>query len=284
MPNSTLESSPPPTLWHYTSPGGLAGIITGGEVWATVIHYLNDAKEFQHALELFRTALAGKIAQTSDPGIKTFLSFVKDSLDRVMKVNVCVFSLSEDGNLLSQWRAYCPPEGGYSIGFRTSQLTTCLQQQGFRLIRCIYDETVQRQFVEETLNEFVTKYSEKHGGQPCSKEIFNLEFSGLVSQRIWSVAPTFKHPSFSEEQEWRAVSQPIPWTNDAISYRVGASCIIPHYKLGLQDASESSVISHIMVGPSKHPELASASINFLRNRAKMKIQAVAPSHTPYRTL
>ena len=282
MPNTI--SSPPPILWHYTSPGGLAGIVTSGEVWVTVIHYLNDAKEFQHALELFRIALANKIAQASDSGIETFLSLVKDSIDRVMKVNVCIFSLSEDGNLLSQWRAYCPPEGGYAIGFRTSQLTTCLQQQGFRLIRCIYDETVQRQFVEVMLNDFVTKYSEKHKGKPCSKETFQSEFSGLVSQRIWSEAPTFKHPSFSEEQEWRAVSQPIPSTDDAISYRVGASCIIPHYKLKLHDAPGTSVISQVMVGPSKHPQLASGSINFLHNRAKLKIPAVAPSHTPYRTL
>jgi hypothetical protein len=282
MPNNI--SSPPPILWHYTSPGGLAGIVTSGEVWATVIHYLNDAKEFQHALELFRNALTTKISQASDSGIKTFLSFVKDSLDSIIGVNVCVFSLSEDGNLLSQWRAYCPSEGGYAVGFRTGQLTTCLQQQGFRLIRCIYDETLQRQFVEVMLNEFVTQYSQKHSGQPCTQELFRTEFSGLISHRVWSLAPTFKHPSFSEEREWRAVSQPIPWTDDGISYRVGPSCIIPHYKLKLQDDHDKPVISQIMVGPSKHPQLAFGSINFLRNRAKLKIQAVTPSHTPYRTL
>ena len=49
-----------------------------------------------------------------------------------------VASFSENGDQLSQWRAYCPKGNGFSIGFRYSDLSYLLKTTGFRLVKCIY--------------------------------------------------------------------------------------------------------------------------------------------------
>jgi hypothetical protein len=46
-----LNRHPPGILYHYTTQTGLLGIITSGEIWASHTQYLNDVREFPHAIE-----------------------------------------------------------------------------------------------------------------------------------------------------------------------------------------------------------------------------------------
>jgi hypothetical protein len=281
--SSYFELCSPPVLWHYTSPSGLAGVVSTGEVWATVIHYLNDEREFQHALDLFRKAI-DSVAKEQSPSAQTALSAAKDSLNQISGVNVCVFSLSEYGDLLSQWRAYCPPDGGYSIAMRTAILSGILEKQGFRLVKCTYDESFQFAIAKHMMEEFAIEYTQKYGQEDCTVERFRAELSSPLLYKICSVAPCFKHPSFAEEREWRAISQPISWEDSAFSTRITSNCIVPHYRLKIHDEQHNDVISQIIVGPSKNQKLASRSVNFLSNQAKLRLGSVALSHTPYRNL
>lgn len=278
-----FEANSPPILWHYTSPTGLRGIVSDGEVWATVIHYLNDVREFQHALDLFRRAI-DSVAEKQSSSAQTALMAAKNSLNQISGVSVCVFSLSEHGDLLSQWRAYCPPDGGYSIGMRTAILRGVLEKQGFRLVKCTYDENLQFAIARQMMEEFATEYSQKYGQEDCTAERFRAELSGSLRYKIYSVAPCFKHPSFIEEREWRAISQPISWNDPAFSTRITSNCIVPHYRLKIHNEQHNDVISQIVVGPSKNQKLAMSSVNFLSNHAKLKLGSVTLSHTPYRNL
>jgi hypothetical protein len=50
---SLLGRSPSTTLYHYTTQGGLLGVVQTGELWATNVQYMNDRREFFLSLEIF---------------------------------------------------------------------------------------------------------------------------------------------------------------------------------------------------------------------------------------
>ena len=52
-----------PTLYHYTSIGGLLGIVKTKVIWATQVQYLNDMHEVRDA-SLLAHSLAGSVFGT----------------------------------------------------------------------------------------------------------------------------------------------------------------------------------------------------------------------------
>ena len=47
----------PEYLYHYTSIHAVDGILKNRVVWASVLHFLNDSKEWKHAIELAQDQL-----------------------------------------------------------------------------------------------------------------------------------------------------------------------------------------------------------------------------------
>ena len=119
-------SQAPEDLWHYTDAYGLQGILQGEKLWATNVRFLNDSQEVWHGVNLALGALSDLANSLTKPETKRFLTglsdpekaiipkFLRDSLDAFV---VC---FCENGDLLSQWRAYAGSDsaGGYAIGFR----------------------------------------------------------------------------------------------------------------------------------------------------------------------
>ena len=60
-----LFRQPPEILYHYTGQKGLLGIIGKKEIWASHTQYLNDQREFRHAMELVRDELS-QMARQAD--------------------------------------------------------------------------------------------------------------------------------------------------------------------------------------------------------------------------
>jgi hypothetical protein len=110
-----------------------------------MIHYLNDAAELKTAKSICREILANELRQTSDFAVKDLVGSWREFLgdELVEETRTCVVSFTEQPDLLSQWRGYCPPGGGYALGFRTSSLEACLHKQGFVLVRCVYNRSDQ---------------------------------------------------------------------------------------------------------------------------------------------
>jgi len=128
----------PTTLYHYTNVSGLYGILERSALWASNIHYLNDSKEFHQAIECAQQTL-----HTESIGLNTgrradLLKRFKERLEQVSQVSILVASLSENNDSLSQWRGYCPPRGGYAVGFNYGRLDLFAKQQGFQLLPCHY--------------------------------------------------------------------------------------------------------------------------------------------------
>src|SRR5438270_3461004 len=111
-----LDVPPPPVLYHYTSMEGLLSIVKSGRMRASHIRYLNDLSEAEwlwgiavRELEKMQSALE---TETDSDATK-----ILELIDKRRSGNEFVASFSENGDDLSQWRAYCPSGAGFGIGF-----------------------------------------------------------------------------------------------------------------------------------------------------------------------
>jgi hypothetical protein len=64
-----------------------------------------------------------------------------------------VTCFTKQSSLLSQWRGYCPPHRGVSIGFQADDLRTEAEKQRFRLRECLYGPTRQSTIAESLADD-----------------------------------------------------------------------------------------------------------------------------------
>src|SRR5258708_27070447 len=182
-------------IFHYTSQKGFLGILQDKALWASKIQFLNDSAEFQYTFDLVESRLK---EQERNPKLKEFSHFRKNVigwLNGSMKYpNIFVASFSERGDLLSQWRAYCPDGTGFSIGFTYDQLLPAIKKEepNARLVKCSYQVDEQNKIVDEIISHAM---SQVHKGQ---LEQSSAIVASLLMRDISNLATVFKHPSFEE--------------------------------------------------------------------------------------
>lgn len=278
----------PARLYHYTSQEGLLGILEDGILQCSSAHFLSDAKEIEHAVELAvqRLEIFWNEFEPRDPDIDDDQELVRGLVQQVRGLRsapVYVFSMSVDGNLLSQWRAYCPESGGYSIGFSSRRLRRLADRQGFKLLRCIYEKDHQRMAIDNLIRETVGTYQEARAeGAPVSSELWRshkVEFLSAFSE----LAAAFKDPAFKEEREFRLVSGPFAKTRGKVRYREGPSTPIPYIEFDLREEERNRLpITRTWIGPTPNEKLAIRAVGALMNRYSLGTE-VRLSEIPYRT-
>jgi hypothetical protein len=245
----------PSELFHYTSGPGVIGIHESHQLWASSIQYLNDTTEFQFALDkvwhvLYRATL------TKDQRLYPLWDFLKDEAMRLRDPTVCVFSLSELDDDLTQWRAYCPPGNGFAIGFHTQRLAAMAEVQGFRLVKCVYEEGEQTKLLRELASRVVSTFDDLTA-KGTKEDVVIAEVKATYHRELQLIAPVLKHPAFRAEQEWRLVSEPKGIHDPGWRLRSGQSNLIPYYVFELGDReSASSPIAEVRVGPSPNPRVS----------------------------
>lgn len=247
----------PKIVYHYTTQAGLLGILQAGTLWATKIHYLNDASELVEPLRLADQCILekyGRIYDSGDPDEDFALKIIDNMLAAVRgaaSINICLVSFCTNGDLLSQWRGYGNPGCAYSIGFNTSRLNESIaaRGQGFELRSCTYYD---RSSYEQEIRRIV--YDSFDIAR--SQKVLPLNFIGHFIERT----STMKLDCFQEEDEWRLVSTaPISFSDNNFCFRFGKSFAIPYYSLSFDVSS----ISEIIVGPCPHPDLSADAVNGL---------------------
>lgn len=267
--NDALLRKPEKPLYHYTTQSGLLGIIKDRKIWATHTQYLNDRREFLHAVDLVREEIErlfkDKNTQTGQESAARMeaLERMRDMSSRSPEgINVCVCSFSEAGDSLSQWRAY-GGSSGFAIGFSQNVLQVAVEKQKFFLAPCIYDPATQldivRALVEEVLDEYLSKDPGIEGWEP-DKEIAEAfwETGGNLLAYLYRFAPMLKDRAFAEEREWRIISNPV--FAQHLDYREGRSLIIPYYPLPLWENGQKTEIYEIIVGPTPDLERSIKSL------------------------
>jgi hypothetical protein len=280
-----LMNEPEKILYHYTSLEGLLGIISSQpqSIWATNILYLNDASELNYALKLLKKQIRNfqKVpVNVFAPG-GMFFQILMELIEGKnfiptgpLGYYVCSFSQEED--LLSQWRGYCPKGTGVSLGFKFSKLKECAQRSGFLIKRCIYKENKQldqlRKFINSTSDQIKSIMTEEKDKKLLLD--FILKFMKL--------APIFKHPKFEAEREWRIIAGLKSEVTKSIKFRPGQSMIVPYIEIPLPREGENLYINKIVIGPTHEQNLSKASIEYLLRSKNVKFDEVQYSTIPYR--
>jgi hypothetical protein len=272
VPEQTIQH-----LYHYTSIRGVEGIINNKAVWASILHFMNDSAEWGYALDLARTEVRRHSNERPDPRWPIIISQLADGLDRFRHLNLCIFSLSEISNQLSQWRAYCPPDGGYAIRFNIEHLKEQLDAQGFKLLKCEYDPPLQCELVRSFVCSALSTI--RVIPQEGSLDALISQAQEKLIELLIVIAPRLKHPDFREEREWRAMKL-VKSDDLSMSYRIQGSIAIPHCVISLDKVRGEFPIEDIMVGPNPHQALAVNGLT--RIVFKAGVRSVTTSQTPLR--
>lgn len=263
-------SNAPEELFHYTSPSGARGILTKATVWASMIHYMNDAQEFRYAL-----GVAEKLVSAAPAAEAHHRAICSEFLSALQRMAVFVFSLTQHKDALRQWRAYSA-NGGYAIGFATPHLSAIAKANGAALVRCDYDPESQRARLSPIVNEMICEAEAVEPG--FAVPALYDRFAG----RFTEAAAAIKHESFRDEDEWRIVSG-IGVNSSTVQYRDAGGLIIPYCEWSLLQGGTYPV-SKIIVGPTIPGELASRSLRYLTGAVFNWPVKVEVSESTYRPL
>jgi hypothetical protein len=111
-----LTGPVPDIVYHYCGPDGLLGILRSRQIWATSMRHLNDTSEQMYAAEQIRSILGCIARETSADAAALPAALLIDRAEEAISYVAC---FSEHDDLLSQWRAYAPPGGGFALGIET---------------------------------------------------------------------------------------------------------------------------------------------------------------------
>jgi hypothetical protein len=253
----------PERLFHYTTQRGLLGILRDQEIWMTHTQYLNDVTEFRHAINLVTDEINRRLA-TAQQAERVVLEEMLGNVSlRAADVNVCVACFSEDGDSLSQWRAYGEPAAGYAIGFDGAFISRLANVSGFGLVKCVYEEDETLAFVRNFVSNNVSEVLAKRIDDPSHDDYYFWRTGGNFRACLNRVAPVFKNHAFKDEREWRLISRPLMCSTEGFDYRPGKSMVVPYFRLSITnqpDEVDRKRFHSVVVGPTPNPEQAEIAV------------------------
>lgn len=275
----------PYTLYHYTDQAGLLGIIESKTIWATHTQFLNDTKEFIHAVDIIND----EIMRLSRKQNRTpYYNFMQTLLYGAEKTNVCISSFSASHDLLSQWRSYGSATSGFALGFCYRKLKSVANSLDWQLVPCEYNEETQRSEIRQKVESYLDELLERlqmlsKGSDTFDRESANLETPLDFLMYVLTNAPRFKHKSFKSEEEWRLISKPISGRD--LKFRKGNSMLVPYAEFPLAKSfpNLSLCLHKIVIGPTPNPMESKLSLQKMLQANSLDDVSVELSSVPYRS-
>ena len=279
-----FAEDPPDVLYHYTTVTGAHSIIASKTLWLTKIQYLNDERELRRAIDLFRRACETR-ANGAPPLQANLLKRLAHQMQSFYDTNICVACFCQDGDLLSQWRAYASSGTGVALGFSGPALKQLANKGFLNTWRCVYDHQAQQRLVDESIDIFLRSHdivANKVDSTKLDKTTNDL--IGYFNTTFLRVAPIIKDNHFAEEKEWRIVTTPQKNTNPNYDVVLSGDRILQVYKLKFDPNEEDrfDFIHSARVGPSRYPELIADAIVVHLSRNDFAFKSVGRSSIPFR--
>jgi hypothetical protein len=268
----------PSPLYHYTSAGGLVGIVSSGVLRASNFSYLNDSTEIQYGQQLAQDVIWERLeTEQTSINLKVLACVQKAIADIGRRVDFYLACFCTEPDLLSQWRGYGSARGRFCIGFDTEDLPSSLK---YTLFRVLYNEAEQRRKVQRAIDTAVETLADG------SSEKFLERVADLLADKLVGELYFFKHPGFAEEHEWRAVHAVEP--TDMIKFDTTSGLIKPFVDLWVGSEQEDGFrrlpIAEVLVGPAASLSLSVRSVNLLLARHGYRNVEIKESALPYREM
>jgi hypothetical protein len=245
----------PPSISHYTTIGGMMGIIEDGCVWASNVSYLNDREELTHGLSGATRALE---IVTKDETYAKWVSSLRAVVKEIQSgrmPNTYAACFCQGSDVLSQWRGYGGSEQAVAISFDRADLEALLSSQKAVLYPVVYGKLNANQQITEQLRENLDELTifEHAAGD------YSLAEKRRRAYRMLSrLLPQFKNIGFQDEREWRFVVQ-HETVREQVCFRAVGNVVVPYIKLGPGEGSPLP-IRRIRVGPGREMDLTKRSV------------------------
>jgi len=240
----------PNVLYHYSDLETLYNITISKKLWLSSIHYMSDKSELNHGIAIAQKVLSN--LKKDYPLKVEFYNKFKDYLNILpaLSADVFSFSLTEEGNLLSQWRGYTQKNRGISIGFDGTKLKEKASPNGIQLKKVIYDFDEKYEAIKVAVDSVVDNYSSDKGS-------FDSYFTAQSESLIMTLS-LIKDKAFMEEKEHRLF---FVGKHGDIKYRLGKVFMIPYTEMDISNLNEDGTIyKQVILGPHDYPDIASSSL------------------------
>jgi hypothetical protein len=255
-------------LFHYCSTESFRAILESGKLRFGDPNMMNDREEMRWAYQVFELAANELLREKPDDPRwgdlnKEFFGRVDDHIgpsQLIMHPTIAAFSRQAD--LLSQWVRYADDGRGVCIAFRGR----AIEDMAATTVRALYNEAKQLKGMKDQLKAiYIREQLRKSNELGEDEESFTFDCMMLSA-----FFPAFKHPSFAEEKEVRAVHMldvklddglltyvdgggnsrfgPIP--PEPVRFRVSPDGgIILHVDLPIDPYAKGSAIAAVIIGP-----------------------------------
>jgi hypothetical protein len=263
---SSARPAPPGTLHHYTTIGGLQGILASGLLRAGHVRYCNDPYELRYASEVVRDYLSARRAALGDEVVQRAMAALSSKLDRETDDDTYVVCFTELPDDLNQWRAYAADGTGYALGFGTTDWNL---PREWSLYKIVYERDDQIALLDQWIE--AVSSARQHlpdGGADGEEEwIANEAFAAEVHRLFGEASLHFKAPDYKSEREWRLVYTRDIWAERLpVAFREGRRGLHPFVELKLRKlGGERLPLVDLAVGPRQQPSRSLATMDlFLR--------------------
>lgn len=211
-----MKKNNPEILYHYCSLETFLNIIKNRTIWLSDVTKSNDKQELRHLKSMAKlqllTAQNEYLKRYSETPGFTYDFKAMESLNNLAErislmeiFSTWVFCLSEEPDLLSQWRGYADNAAGICIGFDFEYLNKISTLQPnpdvmFQLKRIKYEKTDTSNFYAKQIDIENTPMDFDAFKDKCKTALYSS----------FSQAPFYKNSSFSEEKEWRISLTHLP--------------------------------------------------------------------------
>ena len=255
------------TLYHYCSTVAFHAIIESRSIRLSSLSLSNDTAE-------------GKLVAKALGRLGARDSLNAETLERLLGMFSTIekafdghgFCLSEEGDLLSQWRGYALDATGVSIGFSRRYLEwlaeqTKTDQTPFRLCQVQYDSELHDKEVMPTYAEIRRLIDEGAFSTSHLRTLLDtrtdeefeadqMKAKGLLdklSLTLFSLYPKLfllKSRAFREEREWRLLSNLVYGLSAEYSFHPSGSRLVPYRPISLVGEMPEKIVE-VILGP-KH--------------------------------
>lgn len=272
----------PKILYHYTDLSGLKGIVRSHSLWASDIKSLNDESEVQYSRDFLKSLTDDYFDNATDSYSVHLLKLAITGLaTATTHLDTFVASLCEDGDNLSQWRAYGSRGAGVAIGFDYETLCDVASDQDYTLLRVIYKEDEQRNELEPVISDS-ERIIRDWGASPSEAPAAEMQVLLLGFGLLTALMP-IKNPAFRDEHEWRLERIAIPGLSDRQTLvREGSRGEISYEEVIFDNRGGQSSLTQVVLGPTFDSDSSEAEVRVMLDTNGLADVAIARSKIPLR--
>ena len=247
------------TLFHYCSTSTFVSIISTRTIWLSSLNLSNDTMEGKLVAETIN-----RLASLDNLGTEIVKDIQQSIAISEKTFHGLGFCLSEEGDLLSQWRGYATDATGFSIGFSKKYLQSLSENRmnagkQCKLQKVLYDTAAQEELIRPTYNEVKKIVDSGHLIQPTVGGVRSIHVDYSTKVNVFIQAHTsvylnlfalssslysLKTSAFCKEMEWRLVS----FADDSCDYKPMNDRVVP-YKIYDLDKLENESVIEVIIGP-----------------------------------